>query len=232
MKKIITAVAVCGMYATVFAQGVVSINDTANFKITVNNGTSSANMGTVANTYIFDVLEWNVAGTPTAITGASSLTSANWIDTGVYGSNATGGSRSGSVLGATGSSTSAGFWGQTTASSAVGAYYVIVGWSATEAGQSWSTIVSAINGTTAWADSSSTGSFGWSIINGNGTGGVLNPATTGSAAGTALFASAANAVNAGFVLANSNVQAAPEPGTMALAALGGASLLLFRRRNK
>jgi len=28
----------------------------------------------------------------------------------------------------------------------------------------------------------------------------------------------------------SNVQAVPEPGTMALAALGGASLVLFRRR--
>jgi len=51
--------------------------------------------------------------------------------------------------------------------------------------------------------------------------------TTGSVTPTTLSSSLV-----GFYGVGGTVVSAPEPGTMALAALGGASLLLFRRRNK
>jgi hypothetical protein len=104
-------------------------------------------------------------------------------------------------------------------------YYLIVGWSAIE-GTTWSQVANLINGSGLKAG----GYFGTSLAAYNYSGGgpsslaavnLLNaPGQTGLA-GAGL--------PSGFQL-NLVTTPVPEPGTMALTALGGVSLLLFRRR--
>jgi hypothetical protein len=76
----------------------------------------------------------------------------------------------------------------------------------------------AINGTT--------GFLGESVVSG--------AITTGNGAllpTPSLFQPSAPALQ-GFNLGAFTITSTPEPGTLALAALGGASLLMFRRKNK
>jgi len=214
MKKTLTICAAAALSLSAFGQGNISINDTVGVKISVN-GVQMAQ--TPASGWIFDLLVYNGVGAPT-VNSATDLTGASWLDSGVYGSNGTSGPRAGTVLGSTSTSTSAGNWNTPGTS----AYFVVVGWSATEAGNAWATIKANILGTTGWADTSAAGVFGYSTLIGN-IASATPPANGTSAWGT-------GGVTTGFNLAG--VAPAPEPGTMALAALGGASLLLFRRRNK
>jgi PEP-CTERM motif len=110
-------------------------------------------------------------------------------------------------------------------------YFMVIGWSASLGGSgAASTIVSeATSGN--WVG---TGYFGYSAVSedvsGNTSTASLN-AVNLFGNQTGLSGSLGNyGLSGGFVLNPVVVTPTPEPGTMALAALGGASLLLFRRR--
>jgi len=98
---------------------------------------------------------------------------------------------------------------------------MLVGWSA-NMGTSWSTVeAELISGNYA----SGVDYFGTSST------GFISPATTATSPGTAIFGGAAgqiSSLNTQLNLLNPTV--IPEPGTMALAGLGGLSLLAFRRK--
>jgi len=215
MKKTLM-IAVAGMIASsAFAQGLISINE-ASYKISSN----GVLLTKTANSYFFDVIEYVGSGTPTINSAADLTSGANWIDTGVYGVNGSGVATQGYVTGSATASVTAGAtgWSQDT-TAGTSAYFVVVGWSSNLANGSagaWASIVTQINGT--WNNPA--GVFAYSNI-GNITANVApgNGASVWQSGGATAF----NLVT---------VAAAPEPGTMALAALGGASLLLFRRRNK
>jgi PEP-CTERM motif len=107
-------------------------------------------------------------------------------------------------------------------------YIMLVGWSA-NLGSTYSTALSNAGNNTYLSNLGANAYFGISNL------GWETPASSGSPTGSTLFGTAANAT--GMPIYNLNMQldvlgvaATPEPGTMALAALGGASLLLFRRR--
>jgi len=102
-------------------------------------------------------------------------------------------------------------------------YYVIAGWSSS-LGTSWSQVSSEIAGN-AWT---ANGFYGFSQMGSYVAGGLLADGTTTQPTPQMMSATTVP----GFSMYNVSVVATPEPGTMALAALGGASLLLFRRRNK
>jgi PEP-CTERM motif len=108
-------------------------------------------------------------------------------------------------------------------------YIMLVGWSA-NLGTTWG----GANGALAHLQSSSyIAGLGTEAFFGVSNIGFIAPATTSTSPGATVFGTAAtpygtpiNSLNTTLYL----VGATPEPGTMALAALGGASLLLFRRR--
>jgi PEP-CTERM motif len=107
-------------------------------------------------------------------------------------------------------------------------YIMLVGWSA-NLGSSYSTAYSNMHSQTYLNGLGANAYFGISNL------GWINPSSVGSGNGVAIFGSSVN--SGGTPIQSLNVQldvlgvaATPEPGTMALAALGGASLLLFRRR--
>lgn len=208
MKKTLTILALSILSASAFAQGQISVNDTAGYKISVN----GVQMGTTANSYYFDVLEWYTASSPTTVSSLTDLTSANWLDTGAYGWNNGTGPRAGTIDGATTVTPPSG----PSQTSPYQAYYVIVGWSSTVASDnagSWANVVSAITGNT----EPSGAVLGWSAVT------PLFTGTVAPANGALLFSAAG--LTTGF-----NMVPVPEPTTMALIGLGGLSLLLFRRR--
>jgi hypothetical protein len=98
------------------------------------------------------------------------------------------------------------------------ASYMLVGWSANE-GTSWGTVSGEIGN---WPVN---GYYGVSAI-GSGAAGAASPAPPFHIFGAAN----ASGIPINTVMDLNAVTAVPEPGTLALAALGGASLLMFRRK--
>jgi uncharacterized membrane protein YdcZ (DUF606 family) len=105
------------------------------------------------------------------------------------------------------------------------ANFLIVGWSSNIAGTNYATVISDLNN--------------WNTVGGTITGnayfGISTEATltlsTSSSVGTTLWGVGAGQINnPSSAPLELYLLPVPEPGTMALAALGGASLLLFRRR--
>lgn len=220
MKKILTLVSILGLSFSLHSQGLVSIQESS-FIITTNStaiGGTSGNMvsGTTSpSAYFFALLTiQDPTGSTTlpTISSASDLLS-SWFLAGVSGTNATG--INAGKIAATPATT-----GVAANSWAAGStnFTVVVGWSANE-GSSWNTISNSIS-SGIWANTTTAGVFGWSVV-GYGASTSLTPAFS-------VFGNGAGQINSGFVL--TQVAAVPEPGTLALAALGGASLLLFRRR--
>jgi len=99
-------------------------------------------------------------------------------------------------------------------------YYLLVGWSA-NLGSTWSAVSAELN-SSSWTTN---GFFGVSKLGLGYAGGGPNSLTAPNIFGTGVNA---GGLTTGVTLYA--VSAVPEPSTMALAALGGASLLLFRRR--
>ena len=96
------------------------------------------------------------------------------------------------------------------------AYFIVIGWSG-NLGATWASAEASLLGGEA-------GFLGQSVSSGLiSTGDGVRLTTPG------LFGASAPSIQ-GFSLGST--QLVPEPGTMALAALGGASLLAFRRKNK
>jgi hypothetical protein len=107
-------------------------------------------------------------------------------------------------------------------------YIMLVGWSA-DLGTTWG----GVNGAYAHLQSASyLGGLGSQAFFGISNLGFINPVSTSTSPGAALFGTAATTQGTPINSLNTQLYLipVPEPGTMALAALGGASMLLFRRR--
>jgi hypothetical protein len=97
---------------------------------------------------------------------------------------------------------------------------MLVGWSA-NLGTSWSTVLGELeNWATAQKSITGTAFFGLTGV------GSLTPTASGTGGVAFTATGGINSPNSQLY----ELAAVPEPGTMALAALGGASLLLFRRK--
>jgi hypothetical protein len=243
MKKLfLTAMISTAVVASAFAQGEVNFatGATAGNRINTNsivggpaNGTTSA----TANTYYFalfvSVTQTSVGGNTNAISGAQG---ASYVFSNLgNGSAATGWE----LVGYGANTASAGRFGPTTQGTndagqaplnsdgsltAVGAgpagstaNFVSIGWSAN--------IGSTLTALEAWYNNGLPATAGWLGESQVGIGLTLGN-------GTSIPASSVMGPNAGQVAGYllGEIPAVPEPGTLALAALGGASMLLLRRK--
>jgi len=235
MKKLIlTGLAMVAGAVLAHAQGTISIQIGAN-TVTTNTGTvSGVAKGQIYNYELLDMSQsaYN-ALSANAQAGVYSLAANQsdislWTDAGISGANA-GALTAGGITGQGGAGGSgAANWAAPTGGSYTSAaidYYTVLGWSATLG--SWSTIQTELNagslvtglnqffGQTATAfNYSGGGPSGLPAVNA-----FLTSAQTGLA-GSGLSSNVGSLV----------LQAVPEPATLALAGLGGISMLFLRRR--
>lgn len=238
MKKIILTTFACVSFASIcFPQGAVILNTTSPL-VTTNNGVVSG-AASGSSTYYYAVLDMTqsqYAGlNPSQQSSLTNLYSSSilplWTYSGVNGNNVS--LHPGGIAGnATASGNTASNWAEPTVNQTYNTassydYYVIVGWSANE-GTSWLTVSnelatsSMVSGPGSW--------FGVSMLAYNyaGVPGAGSQPAAVNLWGTSTTGLAGSGGVTGLVL--TPVTAVPEPSTIALAALGGASLLLFRRR--
>lgn len=246
MKKLVlTSIAALAGATLVHAQGTISLQE-AQAGTVITNGTAiGGGTGNAASGYDYEILDMTSASwaglSGNQQTGADSLLAnpsdvSLWTDSGVSGAAAS--LTKGGIVGlGTGAGTSAANWAAPTSSNTPGGdptayytaagydYYVVVGWS-TSLGTTWSAVSSALA-------SATSGYFGMSSVFYNYGGGsglsapnVFSPAATtqlpGSGTGTT------GQVNPEITLMAITV--VPEPTTLALAGLGGISMLFLRRR--
>ncbi|HEV2392996.1 MAG TPA: PEP-CTERM sorting domain-containing protein [Verrucomicrobiae bacterium] len=222
MKKLAALLSLSALATGAFAQGTIGFINSSTTLITTNAtaaGGTAGNTATVAGGFYYGV--FTAPSTVTSLTPAD-LLGTTWTFTGSYATNIPAGGR---LSGGSTAVTSTG-WpaGQTNS-------FVVVGWSS-NLGHDWATIAAELNGSTlnngAWAGGhwTRTGFFGLSGVGFGEAGGGPN-----SLPPFALFGSGPTAagtpLTAGFPL---YITAVPEPATFALAGLGAAALLIFRRR--
>ena len=225
MKKILVILTATVLGATLAsAQGLVSISS-GTAAIAYTNGPTFGKATGTGN-YFYELLvasSLSMPGSASNITSAANLVL--WKDTGVIGGAGTGLS-AGRITG--GTSVAATGW---TAPGAVydnPMSYMIVGWSSSY-GSTWGSVSNLIATTGLTAG----GYFGTTIIGLNFAGGgsvPLNAVTLWNNQTGTLGYGITAVNNASSLTMNLVTGAVPEPSTLALAALGGASLLLFRRR--
>ena len=233
MKKLALTIAAAGLTAAAFAQGTVNWTGVAGNFVGQTNGTvyssfetsqGSPTGGTVGNTlgntaandaslgfqgYYYELLvSSSAAAAPTTLAGLAA-----WSDTSLGATNSA--ASNGRIVQVAGLQNSvANNW-------AVGNTegIILVGWSA-NLGSSWSTVYTELQN---WgSDSIANAYFGVSSF-ASTTIGSANPGITVLGSGV-INNAAANPEQLDLL------GTVPEPGTMALAAIGGASLLLFRRK--
>lgn len=221
MKKIAIISLIVAGSLSAYSQGYVSFGTTASAstKIQTNSvqggGASGYTLpfdGTIGATYYYGLFysptATLVSGSSAAVTGIGNYAfgDANWTFAG-YGTNtASAGKFSGSSAGIT-------------LPTGANEQFVIVGWSAN--------IGSTVSALSSWYMSGSPLTAGW--IGESAVSGTITPGN-GALIPTPAVMGAASPYIQGFTLGLVNASAVPEPGTLALAAMGGASLLLFRRR--
>jgi hypothetical protein len=232
MKKTLTILALTGLTSAAFAQGTVQWQSVAgNFigstnsasyssytpTIQTTTGASGVTVGSASTLFYYELLV--SASSSTAPTTATALAN-NWQDTGLEAQNAA--AANGRILQLLpAANATANHW-----AAGVTENIMLVGWSAnlgtTYAGalsdlQNWSTVGSTIVGPAY---------FGTSAL-GDMASGTGNP-------GPLVFGTGAGQINNGsgnpMVMNLLAPAVVPEPGTMALAGLGGLSLLAFRRK--
>jgi hypothetical protein len=238
MKKILITIALVAAAVSSQAQGWVSFFNSGGFRISTNSsvggvaaGSTFANAGTVATTYYYALF----VGTAGVLTGQAGTNAFSGAQTGDYAfqdsthwtfDNPTADTANG-FLGAayaTNSGSAGQFQsevsdpnnsGNTYVHSSTAEDYIIVGWSAN--------IGSTLTALEAWyADPTVTGWVGESQISG-----LISPSAGGTGLGGTLFGTSSPNVNK-FLLGE--IAPVPEPTTLALAGLGGLSMLLIRRR--
>lgn len=231
MKKTIAAIAVAFIgAASAFAQGTIAVYNTsgtfathtnsAQYSSSLNgvNNTSQGTAATGANAFYYALLVQSGANTVSTInpndgTWSLGMMATNYLLSG--GVRGTGGNGGAAVAG----------WPAPTGASynttaATEDYYILVGWSS-NLGADWATVSGELQNNT-WA---AAGFFGVSALGLGSAGGGPN-----SLAAPNIFGTGVNAGGLASGITLYSVTPVPEPGTLALAALGGASLLLFRRR--
>jgi hypothetical protein len=238
MKKIIiTALALSAIATTAFSQGTVlfATGATASNKVNTNSVVGGAAAGNVigVNNYYFALFasssQTSVNGQTAAVSGVSSSyvfdnlgggTAANgWVLVGIGSSQASAGRFGAITQGTTDGNQAALNSDNSLTVSGIGlgalANFVSIGWSA-NIGSTLSAVETWYNGgyaTQGWIGQSAVG-VGLTL----GNGGSISPSSS-MGTGTGQVP--------GYLL---GVTAVPEPATMALAALGGASLLMLRRK--
>jgi len=221
MKKIIVAIGLAAVVISSHAQGIVLLSNTGGSKISTNAvsggaaagltgaSASAANISFYYALYVSSGTAGITAGGVVGTNGSYAFNS-GWTFAGMATNSSAGRLASASLDAAGNTMLPTGFAGGNLVN------YVIVGWS--------SSIGSTVNALTTWYGAnglvSSTGWVGESAM------GSQTPGIEGSTGATPLFG--ASPLIGGFTLGE--VNAVPEPGTLALAALGGASLLMFRRK--
>ena len=175
---------------------------------------------TTATGFYYAMLYTNQPLAGTAISAPGSLAALNgWSSAGLSATNST--STAGRILTSGQGSANTVPWANGSTN-----YIMMVGWSA-NLGTSWSAADATISSPSLLGNVVGPAYFGMSSI------GYINPGTS-TTLGVNAFASSSTGVAYGVPIFSLNTQLylipVPEPGTMALAALGGASLLLFRRR--
>ncbi|MDR3573131.1 MAG: PEP-CTERM sorting domain-containing protein [Anaerolineaceae bacterium] len=228
MKKTIIAIAVLGAVGlSAYGQGTVAWANSNGTKVSTNSVVGGAATGAVNAsgtagginfyyTLFYSTTQTSVAGNTAALvgnTGTYAFNASGWTDglgTGNYGTNAAAGRIQSSNPNADGSTSLAGIAGGTAAN------WVVVAWSA-----NIGSTISALQSYLANNGPMVNGWVGESVV------GSGSPGTLGSTPAGGIFGASSPFIpgfTAGLVVP------VPEPGTLALAALGGASLLLFRRK--
>jgi len=220
MKKTLIIAAVAALAAVSSqAQGVVTIQQTV-AAVRTNTTANVSGFADGSSAYYFQLLysvNTSLASSANQIYG-NTANFALWTDSGVTGNNGSGLNRG--KINAAGSATATGW-------TAPGVAYdnlrsvIIVGWSATY-GTTWSAVSAAISS----GNLAAGGFFGVTSIGTSFAGGGANTLPSVNVFGGG--GAPATGITGAFTL--NQIAAVPEPSTMALAALGGASLLLFRRR--
>jgi len=233
MKKIFAILFAASAVTLAQAQGTIDINNgSAAFLISTNNGSAGSGLasGNVGKTVTSPAGSYDyvlLVQAYTATTPSASPLSGAWTPT-ITGANFA--AAAGGVLGqggATGAATPSGSWGAPTggsASTSAEDYYELVGWSS-NLGTTWSTVSGELNNN--WQGfTTGQGVFGESAIgygySGGGSFSVNAPSIWG------VSANEPGGLASGFVL--NGISPIPEPTTLALAGLGGLSLLAFRRK--
>jgi len=222
MKKLLTLIAVCGITTIAFGQGFISLNDNVSTYISAQSGASTITLPKFTSTtteYLFQVLEWTGAGTPT-VSSIYSLNNANWdwMPISAVGQLAQGTNGSSIPLTAKVAAPSSTEVNDGSPWAGPGAaYYVVIGWSFNEG--SYTAVQTSINSSTptsagTWGNTTIAGVFGYSAV---------EEITSSSQANTAT---SVWSETPGFVLDNIPI---PEPSTFALVGLAGLVLLKFRR---
>jgi len=232
MKKILTTLAISGLTVAAFAQG--TVNWTAPSGLFIGNvdsthfssffGGGNTGSGTVGATpssstsvFYYELLtSTSLTTAPTTISGLGS-----WLDTGLEAQNSAAANGRVILLGSANNAIANNWPAGNTQN------IIMVGWSA-NLGTTWSAALSALQN---WNNSTANAFFGVGTSVGNETIGSGNVGITvlgvGTGAGTTQINDAASNPLVMQLLPTTVV---PEPGTMALAAVGGLSLLAFRRK--
>jgi hypothetical protein len=232
MKKILLTIGLLAAVAvsSSYGQGTVIFGNTGGSRVSTNNGTGSSTVGVglaPANStqlyyyaLFYSTTQTTVGGVNVNVVGTNGVyafNSAGWNNgsSGTYSTNSTAGRFQPSAPNSDGSASVAGLSGGTLAN------FVIIAWSA-NIGGSISQLDQYLAGTGGTYTAGNNGYVGESLISGQ-----LAPGTLGSTSAATLMGAAPTFIP-GFVLGE--VIPTPEPGTLALCALGGASLLMFRRK--
>lgn len=218
MKKIALTIAMVGFIATSYGQGYVTVAGTyQNFidptVLTTawaggNTGGGVA-IGNIASGQSYNVaLLTSTSASPlTTLFGSGAALASTWQDTGLLGHNTTFAGRLSIGTGIVANN------------APIGAVqsWILVAWSA-NLGSTWTSVQSSL----ASGNFSQAGYLGWSIV-GSGASAAAPPTPA-----LTIQGASGSIIPQGLTMLST--VPVPEPGTMALAALSGASLLLFRRR--
>jgi len=233
MKKTLLTLAIIASAAAAYAQGFVYFGNAGNTHTSTNSavggtatGLTAANGGTTATTYYFALFSSSSApSSSAAIVGTSASTYAFQNGSGWTFDNPSSTSGYLGAAYATNNSTAGQFTAtdqdpnnsnQSLLASGAAQYFVVVGWSAN--------IGSTLAALESWyANPTVAGWVGESAASGS-----ITPAAPGGSEVSVMGHSAPGIP--GFTLGDVTPVPSPEPATMALAAIGGASLLLFRRK--
>jgi hypothetical protein len=211
MKKLLTLAALIGGTALSFGQGQVTFNNSGTTLMSTNSVHDGAATG--ATDFTLNSFVYALFAAPSTVNTVTGANDGNWTFLGVYATNssaATGGRLAGGqpILPSPYATTTT--WN-----------FIVRGWSTTIAGQSWSTAQSFEAAIEAGGSGNANQFFGRSGI------ATITVGGAPSLPSAAIFGTTAGSSIQGFTL---NMVPVPEPSTFALAGLGMAAMLIFRRR--